>query len=211
MRLPVARPCPRKALTATVLVAIAGMCLSALVRAGVKDVAFNDFAMRSDLIVFARVTKVEVGPAHLERFDRAMPALRVATAQVIETWKGTPASELRFVASPSWVCDTSCAEKGERVVLFLERRKDSAIMSIAHAGRGRMPLREVGARLYAVLQHEIILPKGTVTISETKTVRWSLPATRPGKPAPELTFTYSEASIELGVLRRLVSSLDHKK
>src|SRR5436305_14997580 len=119
LRPAVARPCPRKALTVLVLAALPGMCFPPVVRAEVKDVAFKDFAVNSDLIVVAKVTKVEAGPTQLERFDRAMPALRVATAQVIETWKGTPARELRFVASPCWVCDTSSAEKGERVVLFL--------------------------------------------------------------------------------------------
>ena len=211
LRPAVARPWPRKALTLLVLAAIPGMCFPPVLRAEVKDVAFKDFVVNSDPIVVAKVTKVEAGPAQRERIDPMMPALRFAIAQVIETWKGTPARELRFVASSSWVCDTSSAEEGERVVLFLARRKDSTIMSIAHAGRGRMPLREVGAKSFAVLQHEIILPTATPTISEQKSARWSLAATRPGKPATPLTFTYSEASIELGVLRRLVRSLVHSR
>lgn len=184
-----------------------GICLPGGLRAEVKEVDFKDFATRCDLIVAAKVSKVEDGPAHLVRMDPGMPALRVATAQVIETWKGAPVREVRYVGSSSWVCDTSSAEKGERVVLFLERRKDSAIMSIAHAGRGRMPLREVGARVYAVLQDEIILPRGTPTISEKKTGRWSLPSGELGKPAPVFTFTYTVVSIELGVLKRLVQSV----
>ena len=77
-------------------------------------------------------------------------------------------------------------------------------MSIAHAGRGRMPLREVKAKLYAALPHEVILTKGTPTTSEEKTSQFYLPATEPGKPATALTFTYSVTSIELGVLRGLV-------
>jgi hypothetical protein len=133
-----------------------------------------------------------------------MPRLKVATAQVIETWKGKPEREVRYVASPSWVCDTSYAEVGERVVLFLVRRTDSTFLAIAHAGRGRMPLRDVADKPYAELGSGVILPKGTPTTSEEKTGRLPLRPTEPGKPAPEpLTFTYVVESIEFGVLRKL--------
>jgi hypothetical protein len=190
-----------------VIATVAAISVPSVMRAKVREVEFKDLAARSDLIVVATVSKVEDCPANLERVDPGMPALKVATARVIETWKGAPVREVRYVASPSWVCDTSDAKKGERVVLFLARRKDSRFLSITHAGRGRMPLREVGAKTYAALHDEVILPKGTPTISEKKTARWSIPSTEPEKPAPEpITFTYVATSIELRVLQGLVKS-----
>jgi hypothetical protein len=196
--------CRETRLAFTVIVAFVLMSFPAMVWAKVGEMTLKELVAASDLIVVAKVSNDEQGPAHLNRLDEAMPPLKVATAQVIETWKGSPVREVRYVASPSWACDTSGAEKGERVVLFLIRRKDSVFMSIVHAGRGRMPLREVKAKLYAALRDEVILEKGTPTISEEKTSQFYLPATEPGKPATAVTFTYSVTSIELGVLRGLV-------
>jgi hypothetical protein len=195
----------RRITAVTAVVAMAGTCFTAEANGKVSMVEFKDLAARSDLIVIATVSKVEDGPASLKGIDTGMPALKVATAQVVETWKGEPVREIRYVASPSWVCDTSFAKKGERVVLFLEKVKDSPFLTITHAGRGRMPHHDVKGRTYATLQDEVVLPEGTPTISEEKTAQLPLPSTEPGKPAsPPLTFTYSVASIELGVLRDMV-------
>jgi hypothetical protein len=205
MRITSSRLGPSRFEAMKVIATIAGLGFPPVLRAAVREVEFKDLVTRSHLIVVATVSKIENGPANLERVDPGMPALKVATARVIETWKGAPVREVRYVASPSWVCDKSGAEKGERVVLFLERRKDAAFLTITHAGRGRMPLREVGAKIYAALQDEVILPKGTPTISEKKTARAAIPSTEPGKPAPELiTFTYDVTAIEVGVLQGLV-------
>jgi hypothetical protein len=204
------RPMParsRSRRAISVVVAVAWLGFPAGLRAEVKEVAFEDLANRSELIVVARVSKVEDGPQSLKRMDESMPPLKVATAQVTATWKGAPVGEVRYVASRSWVCDTSHAEKGERVVLFLERRNDSDYWSITHVGRGRMPLREVGAKTFAALQREVILPKGTPTLSEKKTLQVTLPPTEPGKQYPgTFTLPYTATSIELGVLRGLVRS-----
>jgi len=183
------------------------MSFPAVTSARVTEIALNGLVARSDLIVLAKVRKVEDGPADIKAECDQFPPVKVATAQVIETWKGSPVREIRYVASPLWTCDISDAEKGERVVLFLGIRKGSPIMMIAHSGWGRMPLCEVKDKTYATLADRLILPEGTPTISEEKAARFTLPFTEPGKPAPQpLTFAYSVRSIELRVLRELVKS-----
>jgi hypothetical protein len=163
------------------------MSLPGVVWAEVVEIPLQKLVAQSDLIVVARVTKVEDGPADVKtEDDRFFPRVKVATAEVIETWKGTPLREVRYVASPLWTCDISDAEKGERVVLFLGSRKGSPIMMIAHSGRGRMPLREVEGKTYATFWDEVELPKGTATI--------------PG-PEPKYSFT---RSVELTKLKELV-------
>src|SRR5262249_53707456 len=123
-----------------------------VVSAKVAEIPLKKLVAQSDLIILAKVSKIEDGPAEIKtQDDRVFPRVKVATAQVIETWKGTPLREVRFVASPLWTCDISDAEEGERVVLFLESRKGSPIPTIAHSGRGRMPLREVKGKLYATI------------------------------------------------------------
>jgi hypothetical protein len=190
-------------------IALAGISFTAEATASVRDVTLKELAAKSDLIVIATVTKIEDGPEGLGRVDPGMPALKVATAQVNETWKGKPVGEIRYVASPSWVCDTSVARKGEVVVLFLEKVKDSPIMTITHAGRGRLPRHDVKGKAYVTLGSEIVLPDGMPKISEEKTARLHLPSTEPGKPDPEpLTYTYSVESIELEVLQTFVRSID---
>ena len=130
----------------------------------------------------------------------------VATA-VVETWKGSELREVRYYASPSWTCDTSFAKKGERVVLFLTKQKDSKLLRITHSGRGRMPMRDVKDKRHATISDDVILPDKTPTISETKTVNITLPSMKPGEPGiGPLTFTHEETSIELGTLRNLVKS-----
>ncbi len=87
----------------------------------------------SDVVVLAEIIDVRIyfGPPQ---------ELRVATARVLETWKGnTRESHFDFVASPGWfACDTSDARKGERVVLFLHREEGQEYPVITNFGRGRM-------------------------------------------------------------------------
>ncbi|MDG3008422.1 hypothetical protein [Paludisphaera mucosa] len=159
-----------------------------IVWAKVAETSLKELATRSDLIVLAKVSKVEDGPADIKtEDDRVFPRVKVATARVVETWKGTPGPEVRYVASSLWTCDISDAEEGEQVVLFLETRKDSPIMTIAHSGRGRMPLREVKGKNHATIwSDDVQLPKGTVTI-----------------PGPEPKYSFVR-SIELSILKALV-------
>ncbi len=139
------------------------------------------------MIVLAKVLKLEDGPPDIKAESDRFPPVKVATAQVIETWKGPPRREVRYVASPLWTCDTSHGEKGERVVLFLEGRQNSPIMMITQSGRGRMPLREVKGESYATIRsNDVQLPKGTVTI-----------------PGPEPRYSFYR-SVELSKLKELV-------
>lgn len=78
-------------------------------------------------------------------------------------------------------------------------------MDIAHPGRGRMRLRDVKDKPYAVIPEGVILPRGTRTISEKKEVKMLMPG--PGNEAGKesrLTFTYEEKSIALEALLALV-------
>jgi hypothetical protein len=181
------------------LVAVLGVPVTA--RAEVRTVAIEDLAARSELIVIAKVTKIEDAPAEFERDDAGMPPLKVATAHVLEIWKGKPVREVRYIASPDWMCDTSHAEKGERVLLFLDYahwRKDRSFLSISHAGRGRLPIREVQGKWYAALQDEVVLPPGTPTIPDRMTLRGS------EQNQPTTVVTYSVTTIEVLRLRGLV-------
>ncbi len=140
------------------------------VHAEVADIALKKLAARSDRIVVARVIKVEDGPAQFQRSGSEFPPVKVATAEVLETWKGDPVKEVRYIATPTQPCDTASAEKGERVVLFLERSKDSPDL-IAHIGCGRMLIENVEDRKYAVVPDEVKLPGGMPTISRKPTER----------------------------------------
>jgi hypothetical protein len=65
---------------------------------------------------------------------------RVATARVLETWKGTAGEKVQFRASKSWTCDVSTAVIGETVVLFLVDDPKDSVMAIAYSGIGRLPV-----------------------------------------------------------------------
>jgi hypothetical protein len=129
-------------------------------RAEVREVSLKVLIAKSEMIIVAKVSKLEDGPADIKPVEARYPAVKVATAGVIETWKGAKCGEVRFVASPTRYCDIADARVGERVVLFLEKLKGSTIMMIAHVGRGRMPVREVEGESYAMLPSEVRSPKG---------------------------------------------------
>jgi hypothetical protein len=129
-------------------------------RAEVSEVSLKDLIAKSETIVVAKVSKLEDGPADLKPVEADYPPVKVATAEVIETWKGAKVGEVRYVGSPTLYCDISKARVGERVVLFLEKQQGSTIMMIAHVGRGRMPLQEVEGESYAAVPPEVQLPKG---------------------------------------------------
>lgn len=67
------------------------------------------------------------------------PWRKVATATVLEVWKGKKVESVKFRASPSWECDTSQAEEGEVVVLMLEPDTDE-YLQIVNSGQGRFPV-----------------------------------------------------------------------
>lgn len=88
----------------------------------------------STIIVIAQVEEV-----------KQQPDMLVATARVLEVWKGTSPEKLYFRASRSWVCDSSHAVVGETVVLFLGG-DPRAVMGISYSGMGRLPVSNADGR-----------------------------------------------------------------
>lgn len=151
------------------------LLLAAPLSAKVGSLSLAEMADASEVIVLAKVDSVSW-----------LPWKRYATATIEEVWKGKETRTVEFLASPTWTCDVSEAVKGERVVLFLTHDPESRSYAIAHAGRGRMPLRTVGGKAYATFWPEVDLPEGTPTIDG---------------PEPEWDFI---RSIEVETLRNLV-------
>jgi hypothetical protein len=189
------------------LVALVLVLAPVAARAEVTKIALKDLVARSELIVVATVTKVEAGPDNIKTAGDEFPPVKVATARVVESWKGAAVREVRFVASPTRYCDIADAKQGEKLVLFLEKRGETPIRMIAHVGRGGMLLHDVEGKPYATLTDQVILPEGTRTISESRTGTIDLPlspADGDKKKPTTKTYAYSVRSIEFGTLRDLV-------
>ncbi len=155
--------------------------------ARVAPVTLKELVDGSELIVFATETKIEDGPGDLKIEEEVIRSPRVATARVLEVWKGQEGQEVRYLASPTWRCDISEAKVGERVVLFLVKPPDWPFWLIAQSGRGRMPIRDVEGNSYATIYTgDVQLPKGLMTSPgpepkyefirsvELKRLRWSV-------------------------------------
>ncbi|GMW00978.1 MAG: hypothetical protein AMXMBFR84_21150 [Candidatus Hydrogenedentota bacterium] len=85
------------------------LSVSANAYAKVAKVQLDRLAADADVIVIATVTGIERGIGG-----------RIAEATVETVVKGdAEIATVHYVASPTWVCDTSDAVKGERVLLFL--------------------------------------------------------------------------------------------
>jgi hypothetical protein len=135
----------------------------------------------SELIVVATVKSVSF-PLFGKRY---------AKAEVTEVWKGTAATTIDFLASPTWTCDTSKAVSGETVLLFLKKSGKSRSYLIAHSGRGRLPLRTVADRTCVGFWSEVRLPKEIATIDD---------------PASQVD---SVSQIEITQLRDFVKKVSH--
>ncbi len=122
----------------------------------VARIPVEELVRQSDLIVVAKVESV----------TRPLVGKKYATAKVTEAWKGSSLKAVRFLASPTWTCDSSTAQKGETVVLFLTEGKKPHAFQIAGSGRGRMPISTAGSKFHASFWPEIIFPKGIPTIDE---------------------------------------------
>jgi hypothetical protein len=119
--------------------------LAAVAPASVASVSLPDIARQSDLIVIADVTSLDT-----------VQGMKVAMAEVRHGYKGNPLT-VRFLAQPTWKCDTSTAVVGERVLLFLAkgsrypadsrqaRLGKSGVYMLSHSGRGRVVLRQSAA------------------------------------------------------------------
>ena len=162
------------------------LCLCAIVvsrptEAMVGLVSLEKLIATSDAIVVAQVVRVSGPPRHSGRE-------RIATAQVLRSFKSPLDGSFRFLASPTWTCDLSDAVDGEVVLLFLNRR-DASSFAIAHSGHGRMPLRRVAGKTYVTLF--------------TNTVR--LPPDAPTIPGPDPAVSLV-VSVELPYVRALVAT-----
>ena len=70
-----------------------------------------------------------------------MPGHRVVAVHVIDTWKGTPTSELNYIIPDErFACDMSNGVVGEKVVLFLGKSWLQNHLAILSDGRGRMAI-----------------------------------------------------------------------
>jgi hypothetical protein len=106
------------------------------------NIYLPEMAKQSDVIVLADVTSVG-----------KMQGMKVATAQVRHGYKGN-ALTVKFLAQPTWTCDSSHAVVGERVLLFLTdvsrlsgndpivKLSKTGVYLLSHSGRGRIVLRE---------------------------------------------------------------------
>lgn len=117
----------------------------------------EELTKKAKLVVVARVEDIMTEPRAEGGNSTGVGALygekRVATARVLEVWKGATAGEMvQFRASKSWTCDVSTAMMGETVLLFLtDDTKDSTVMAIAFNGIGRLPVERNSILLYSSL------------------------------------------------------------
>jgi len=140
--------------------------------ASVTRITLKELVDGSDLIVVATVTKVEHMPPDADLREELDSPFQVATARVVEVWKGNAGPEIRYISSPTWMCDISGAEPGERVVLFLTKQDSERFLLIEHAGRGRMPIRDVNGQPHATIWvDDVQLPSGIATIPGPKPER----------------------------------------
>jgi len=159
---------PRERVAGFLLVAL--VTLAAIPQARADDLAWPlDSLLKAELIVVAKVVKVEPGDP-----------LRFARLEVIERWKGHAPDDLWVVASPTWQCDHSWAEEGERAVFFLFNVQDNprlkgsldagipdAWMKAGHTGpvfkmwgqgNGRFVLRKRDGVTYAEAYDGVVAP-----------------------------------------------------
>ena len=144
-------------------------CITAMVslRGEVADITLRSLATSSDTIVVVKVTKIEPAADDISDVGDEYPPVRVATARVLETWKGPDVKEVQFVATPTEFCDISSAKEGETLVLFLDRRNRQP-MHIAHVGRGRMAVRNIQGKSYATLADEVKAPGGVSILTKSE-------------------------------------------
>ena len=109
----------------------------------------------ANLIIVAQVeevvTEASENTGNASRIREITWERRMATARVLEVWKGTAGERVQFRASKSWTCDVSTAVVGETVILFLANGENPTVMSIAYSGIGRLPVENDSVLLYSSL------------------------------------------------------------
>jgi hypothetical protein len=188
-------------------VTVWALMVSVSASAKIKEIELRELVERSDIIVVASVTAIEATGQVIADDDRRFPPLELATADVMETWKGPRLKAVRFVASPTVQCDITSAAKGEKLVLFLIRHGNSPIMTITHVGRGRMLLGMVKDEQYAKVPDDVLLPACARVVEREEPTTISYPAAlfKPGeKGTRSVTVSLVVRSVELKALRDLV-------
>ena len=184
--------------------------MNGTVIASVRDIELKELIGSSDLIVVARVTKIEAGPERISSIDGHLHHSRIATAEVIETWKGVAVREVRYNAFPSWQCNMSWAYKGERVLLLLEKSSGLSVMSIAWSGRGRMPIQEFRGKCYVELPTGVYTSSGTPTIPTIQLLNLNPHSSHTGERAKPWFINYQARTLEFDALRELAKSIRPK-
>src|SRR5262245_30967537 len=124
---------------------IAALLGHTVAQARVAPAPLAELIAAADVIVLGADSTVDQG----SKWD-------VAHFKVEEVLKGTPPTELLYLASPTWPCDSATAKPGERSLLLLSRpesdflsgasprtQKGQPVYQISWSGRGRLPIMEV--------------------------------------------------------------------
>jgi hypothetical protein len=109
--------------------------------------------MKCDAVVVVEVMRVEESADHK----------RYATARVIECWSGKVGPSIKYICASERLHDISNAVVGETALLFLEHGPGND-RSIAHLGRGRMPIYKTNEVVFVTIFDDIKLPADLRTI-----------------------------------------------
>lgn len=93
----------------------------------------------------------------------------VATGKVLATWKGEVAKTVKFHANKEFGdCDLTTGLEGETIILFSKETAFAEVLTISHAGRGRLPVQSHQGTWYAGLPVGLDLPEAVVTVKAEK-------------------------------------------
>jgi len=121
--------------------------------------SLNQLVQRSSWIGYVNVVNVEQ-----KLFNR-----KIATAQVIETYKGQNIDTIQFRSNPQWTCDVSNAEEGQKCFLFLSKNKGRNL--ITWAGRGKFLVSKNDGHECFELQNDVLYPYEVISNSIADTIK----------------------------------------
>jgi hypothetical protein len=188
------------------------LLIAATAQASVTSIELDALVARSDVIVVCVVKTIAELPQTDDQREREFPPLRVATARVLESWKGNVNDEVRFWCSPRQTCDSACAQEGEKLVLFLEREAGASILTISHLGRGRMAVQKGKAKGQESVEIDtkVDLPPnaGVTKSSRLETLQIPRALLKPGEQGfKSISIKVPIQSMETSRLRALVKNL----
>jgi hypothetical protein len=120
--------------------------------------SLNQLVQTSTWIGYVDVVKIEQ-----KLFNR-----EIATAHVIETYKGQHFDTIQFYSNPQGTCDISNAEAGQKCFLFLSKNKGRNI--ITWAGRGKFLVSKTDGYEYFKLQYDVLYPYEVISNSIADTI-----------------------------------------